>query len=289
MACVSPLNGWASRKRNASGKRSIVFRGSDALVDRPVSVPCGRCIGCRLDKSAEWAARAVHESALHQDACFLTLTYSDEHLPHGGTLVKSHLQNFNKLLRYHLRDRKVRYLGCGEYGEHTKRPHYHELLFGYRPDDLVKYSSTLSTSAFLESIWKFGSIKVGELTFESAAYTARYTMKKMYGPPDVVAAYYDGLTPEFLLASQSLGVEWARRNWREFLFDDLVVLSDGRKMNTPKAYLRALEEEHPDEIRRIRSMRVARSTRHADDNTQSRLNVKEAVLKAALNLKRRSV
>jgi len=99
MPCYKPLSGWRSRFKNESGKRSIVFNKSLAYVDMPVEVPCGRCIGCRLERSRQWAMRCVHESSLYDDNCFITLTYDDEFLPAGGTLVKRHFQLFIKRLR----------------------------------------------------------------------------------------------------------------------------------------------------------------------------------------------
>ena len=51
MPCYRPLKGWLAKSVNKSGKRSVVFRVSDGLTDRPVDVPCGQCIGCRLERS----------------------------------------------------------------------------------------------------------------------------------------------------------------------------------------------------------------------------------------------
>lgn len=100
MPCYHPIQGWKSRFPNQKGKRPIVFKqNSYADLDSPVTLACGRCIGCRLEYSRQWAVRCVHEASLYDDNCFITLTYDNENLPEGGTLVKKHFQDFMKRLR----------------------------------------------------------------------------------------------------------------------------------------------------------------------------------------------
>ena len=83
MACYSPIKGWRSKDVNPdTGKRSIVFNPKHAFQDMPVEVPCGQCIGCRLERSRQWAMRCVHEAQLHRDNSFITLTYDDVHFHH---------------------------------------------------------------------------------------------------------------------------------------------------------------------------------------------------------------
>lgn len=77
MTCYSPLEGWYSKKRTLSGNRKVVFNLHEGLADRPVTIPCGQCIGCRLERSRQWAVRCVHEASLHTSNCFLTLTFSN--------------------------------------------------------------------------------------------------------------------------------------------------------------------------------------------------------------------
>ena len=139
MPCYRPLKGYRSATLNPSGKRSIVFTIHGAFHDLPVTLPCGSCIGCRLECSRQWALRCVHEASLYEHNSFLTLTYSPDNLPSSGSLVKSHFQEFMKNLR-HLRFRKrrnywtwdpvlvtdrkrnLRYFQAGEYGESLGRP-----------------------------------------------------------------------------------------------------------------------------------------------------------------------
>ena len=179
MPCHNPLQAWRPRKG-----RQLVFNKNEGWKDRPVEIPCGQCIGCRLDRSLMWAVRISNELTLHDQASFLTLTYKD--LPPNNSINKEDLQAFFKRLRFHLEPKKIRYYACGEYGTKTLRPHYHVCLFGWFPEDAKAYKTTedghpLWTSKILEDIWGHGFCVVGQLTFETAAYTARYVTKKITG------------------------------------------------------------------------------------------------------------
>ena len=100
MACYYPLKGYRARAVNPkTGKRSIVFDSSLGFMDMPVEFACGQCIGCRIERSRQWAIRCVHEAQLYEANCFITLTYAPEHLPKNGSLVLEHFQKFMKRLR----------------------------------------------------------------------------------------------------------------------------------------------------------------------------------------------
>ena len=140
MPCFHPLTGYLARDANASGKRSIVFDPKLALgVDVKRQVPCGRCIGCRLERSRQWAMRCVHEASLYKNNCFITLTFNDYYLPKDGSLHVEHFQKFMKRLRKRFGS-GVRYFQCGEYGELLRRPHYHACLFNFDFPDRVLWS-----------------------------------------------------------------------------------------------------------------------------------------------------
>ena len=135
-----------------------------------------------------WAARCVHEASLHEfdrGNSFITLTYSDEHVPYDGSLVKEHFQKFIKRLRrrveysYEKADLEaptIRYFMCGEYGTDPSgglgRPHYHALLFNqdFSRDELVGVQNDvpLFRSDFLDSCWQKGFASFGTLTYQSA-------------------------------------------------------------------------------------------------------------------------
>lgn len=182
-------------------------------------VGCGKCEICRTDKSKEWATKAYCESKCWKNKTFLTLTYDNYNLPKDRKLRRSDLQGFWKKLRYHINKstkkepfgrfpgckfeelpsnpledmfgfnskrknkKPIRYINCGEYGPKTKRPHYHAVIFNFKPDDLRKYSRDrrgywLYTSAKINKIWGKGFVIIGRGTTETAAYVARYTTKK---------------------------------------------------------------------------------------------------------------
>lgn len=188
MPCYHPIAGWYAVRRNQSGKRSIVFgKSNPALVPdyrRPVEVPCGRCLGCRLEYSRQWAVRCMHEAKLHAVSIFVTLTYNDECVPKDMNLRPRDYVLFMKRLR--IAHPGVRFFQCGEYGELLGRPHHHAILFNcWFPDQRFLKEKTpgckLYTSAELDKLWGHGSCTFGSVTFESAAYVARYTMKKVGG------------------------------------------------------------------------------------------------------------
>lgn len=261
MPCFHPLQGYKSRTVNPeTGKRSVVFKPREGFVDLPVSISCGRCIGCRLERSRQWAMRCVHEAQLHTENSFLTLTYDDEHLPYGGTLIKKHFQDFMKRLRRKFGGRKIQYYHCGEYGDKTRRPHYHALLFGLDFSDKLRHKTTprgdtVFTSEALSKLWGMGFCTVGAVTFESAAYTARYVLKKV-GGRDKTEGHYRvtvadtgevvELLPEYVTMSlkPTIGKNWYRDFSSDVYPDDFVVVR-GKRMKPPKYYDRMHELEDP--------------------------------------------
>ena len=122
MACYHPIIMYRSRtgRNPKTGKWPLVLNPSQGYSDLQVVVPCGKCIGCRLDKSREWSIRCVNEASLHDKNCFITLTYDDDHLPGDRSLHVEHFQKFMKRLRWHS-DVLIRFLHCGEYGAKNGR------------------------------------------------------------------------------------------------------------------------------------------------------------------------
>lgn len=223
MTCFSPIQAFrGSVVNDATGKRPMVFsrQGSHSGVRQ--MLPCGRCIGCRLEFSRRWAVRIMHEAKLHKENCFVTLTYDKEHLPEVGSLVPDDLSGFHKRLHnrlLHKRGVGIRYYGCGEYGDLNRRPHYHSIIFGFDFPDKLIYSRTkrdqaVYTSKMLDEVWGKGLCVIGEVNFETAAYVARYCLKKVNGKQreDGHYAVYDAdgviheRTPEFAHMSRRPGV-----------------------------------------------------------------------------------
>lgn len=195
MPCYSPLSGYRSIKPNQNGKYPIMFSQRDGFSDIPIDVPCGRCIGCKLERSRQWATRCMHEASMHKKNVFITLTYSDEHLPYDQSLDLDHFQKFMKRLRK--KHPHVRFYHCGEYGEKTGRPHYHAILFNCDFLDkkiyTIRNENPVYVSQELNNIWGYGLCEIGSVTFESAGYVARYCTKKITG--DFAEEHYQWLLP----------------------------------------------------------------------------------------------
>lgn len=284
--CYSPLKGFRSKVVSKNGLRPIVFNPALGYVDLPVEVPCGQCVGCRLERSRQWAVRCVHEASLHEQNCFITLTYNDDHLPDDRSLNLKHFQDFMKRLRKRF-GAGIRFYHCGEYGEQLGRPHYHALLFNFDFKDKVPFkvldTGVLYRSAALEELWPFGFSSIGSVTFESAAYVARYIMKKITGPE--AAGYYQSVDangviterkPEYTTMSRrpGIGKGWLDKFGADVLRDDFVVLR-GRKMRPPKFYDRQFEITDPDLFQSNKIARKRAAKLHIDDQTPDRLSVRE--------------
>lgn len=303
MPCYFPLEGWKARHVNPkTGKRGVVFSRRDGFSDLPVTVACGQCIGCRLERSRQWAVRCVHEGQLHDSSCFLTLTYRDENLPSGGTLVKEHFQKFMKRLRRRVEGR-LSFFHCGEYGELLSRPHYHALIFGFDFPDKVRFKSGVDgsdiyTSSFLESLWPHGFSTIGALTFESAAYVARYVTKKITGPMadshyrriDYSTGEIFQLLPEYVTMSlkPAIGKAWFDKFKSDVFPSDEVVMR-GKAMKPPRYYDKLHERLDQVAHEANKWARVRKAVPHKANNTRERLSVRRAVKLSQVNLFKRSL
>ncbi len=286
MSCFSPLDGYRSKSVNASGKRSIVFDIHEGFHDRPVSVPCGQCIGCRLEKSRQWAMRCVHEASLYDENCFVTLTYDDVCLPAGGSLDKRAFPKFMKRLRKKFSSQRVRFYHAGEYGDRFGRPHYHALLFGFDFADKYPWSMRgefpVWRSDVLESLWPFGQSEIGSVTFDSAAYVARYVVKKVTGVR--AEEYYSGVQPEYSTMSRrpGIGKAWYDEFKSEVYSSDSVVFA-GKLVKPPRFYDGQYEAENPRDMAAVKARR--RAGLEYDEQRSSRLMVRREVFEANLKVK----
>lgn len=264
MTCYHPLTAYYSNEINpATGKRQITFKEKEAYLPsllNPLKLPCGQCIGCRLDRSRNNAVQIMLENQLHADSIFLTLTYDDEYLPPNNSVYVDEVQRFIKRLRKYLHyyeHKHIRYFACGEYGDESDRPHYHLIIFGWYPKDAEFYKDSVAgrlyTSRTLEKIWKKGFCPFGEVTLESAAYVARYVCK-ITGP--MAEFYYNGLgiNPEFCVRSSRPGLakDWFLRHYKQCLRDDYVVV-DGSKLSLPKYFNRLLEQYLPEDFEELKN------------------------------------
>lgn len=312
MTCFSPQQGYRGR----GGQ--FVLAKKDSPTKAPLTVPCGKCQGCRTARSEQWAVRISHEASLWQKNIFLTLTYDDFNLPDDYSISIREIQLFIKKLRAKLYyqyengviplcDTKIRYFAVGEYGEKNGRPHYHLIIFNYSPADL-KISRVTSqnhrcyTSDEIALLWDKGYHEIGTVTKQSGAYVARYSFKKIGGSNshdhytrlNPLTGEIVNVHPEFATMSThpGIGAGWFDKYEKDVFPHDFVI-SDGKKHSVPEYYkkkLRGRNETSPDDLivrddftPIARARRVgARATEH--DRTPERLAVREE--SAELRLKR---
>lgn len=291
MPCYHPMQGWYSQYRGPSGKRAITFKFSEGFKDRPVPIPCGTCVGCKLEKARQWAVRCMHEASLYESNCFVTLTYDQEHLDVGGSLVPEHWVLFMKRLRFKYGP-GIRFFQCGEYGSHLARPHHHALLFNHDfPDKVVLRNAgernQLWTSQELAGLWPFGLHSIGSVTFQSAGYIARYTLKKVVDKS--AAEWYKGRVPEYLTMSRMPGIGrgWISKYMRDvYPSDELVV--NGKVSKPPRYYDNVVEQYLPHMLKKVKGKRRALG-KSSPDNTGPRLLVREVVKAASISTMNREV
>lgn len=299
MVCYGPLRAYYPKQVLNNGEpnpdQKLVFRKDKSETGIGLKLPCGKCEGCRLEQSRQWAMRCMHEKRMHsrQGSAFLTLTYDDEHLPRDYGLHKPDLQNFMKRLR-NVRGSGLRFYACGEYGEKLQRPHYHVLLFNTdfpdmkRNRDQREGQHAIYTSEELSKLWYHGQNFIGDVTFDSCAYVARYVTKKLKSR-DLVLANGTSIVrdPEFTVMSRrpGLGTSYYEKYGKEVHTHDSVVIR-GYECAPPRFYDEKLKKADPKAYERIKTLRRRRIMKLSKmDNTQARLRVRELVTSAKLGLK----
>lgn len=299
MPCFHPVKAFQLVTPSPNGKRPVIFSETEALKrpTTPLTLPCGKCVGCRLDRSKAWALRCMHESTLWDRSSFLTLTYAPQHLPPNGSLVKRDFQLFMKRLRKWKGDERVSYYMCGEYGDRDGRPHYHALLFGEDfCADRIEFKRSkglpIYVSPKLSELWGLGHAWIGTVTFQSAAYVARYVMKKRLGEGsekhyeriDADTGEIYTIEPEYnqMSLNPAIGRGWFDAYSSDVYPDDFCII-DGRKVRSPKYYDRLLEKAHPELLEKVKKARKAKARTMMANNTPERLAVRETCLEAKLS------
>lgn len=300
MACYHPLN---ARFRTPAEIADGLSRGiKRSLLNRPIvkgeltesdldivdtstgevyswfKIPCDKCIGCRLAFSREWANRNTLESLCYDEDVnkFLTFTYDNSFVPVSseGVLTTNldHISEFNKNLRayydYNFNHQGVRFYATSEYGSTTLRPHYHASYFNLPIPDLKRIATNfrgdpLYSSELINKIWGKGFVVIGDFAWNTAAYTARYIVKKLKGEASLEYSAF-GLEPENSRMSRRPGIgnEWMlkNQNWIDvYNTDEIVLPSNGSKANAvkpPKSFDRALEEIDPIRLAKIKANRA---------------------------------
>lgn len=290
MTCYHPLTAY----RLFGESKLKFYRPLRGDVIETLQVPCGQCVGCRLERSRQWAVRCIHEAQLHKHNCFITLTFAPEHLPSPPSLDVRDFQLFMKRLRKKYGS-NIRFFHCGEYGERGGRPHYHACLFNFDFPDKVLWRTVNGCNLFisksLTELWPFGFSTIGEVTFESAAYVARYVLKKITGRES--QSHYERVDPttgeiyqaqpEYVTMSRRPGIAsgWFDKFQSDVYPHDYVVVR-GHKCRPPRFYDNRFKALLPLDFEEIQYQRYLDSLEHSDNNSPSRLLVREEVQIARL-------
>jgi hypothetical protein len=308
MSCYKPLTAYRSKERDCNNKYTIVFDPAQAYDLVKIQLPCGKCIGCRLEYSRQWAMRCMHEVSLHDKNCFITLTYDDEHLPKNKSLIHEDFQYFMKRLRKKYGN-GIRFFQCGEYGEVNGRPHYHAILFNHDFDDRT-YLKTVNgykyyNSQSLLDLWHHkGMVHVGDAEWESCAYVARYITKKInpgdkehkdkffqkygYWDPETGELFHRKVEYTSMSTKPGIGKEWFNKYHKEVYHTDSVVFR-GMEMKPPKYYDNQFEIIGGEKIHTVKEAREKEALKRKKDNTRKRLKAREEVHLARAKLLKRGL
>lgn len=316
MSCFYPRKAIKTSMITSKGKSVIKFItdivyaslvGNSNLLS---GLPCGQCTGCRLERSRQWAIRCMNEAQLHDNNCFITLTFDEPSLQardNPMSLDKSEFQRFMKRMRkeFDYRGLKLRYYMCGEYGDRFKRPHYHAILFGVDfPDKVlekVDNGNRYYSSQMLRDLWPFGHHMITDVTFDTCAYVARYIMKKALGK-DAWKNYFQYLDedtgelvghriPEYTTMSRRSGIgkAWLDKYLQDVYPKDKIFMRGRGYSKPPKYYDTLYEIVDPSDYSRMKQARVDAAVLRADDNSPDRLEVKQAVKLAEISVLKRTL
>ncbi len=350
MTCYSPIDTWIhTHKKTELGKNLLVFTYNPKICSQPtpdMQVPCGKCIGCKLQKSKEWSVRCMHEASLHWNNCWLTLTLNDDYLytrPNPYSLQRgtdSEITKFLKRLRKKYGE-GIRYFYCAEYGETCYfcnkseyacqcenyhpwrgRPHYHVCIFNHDFDDKRLYKQINGKSHYnsesLDKLWtdpttqkNMGYATISDLTYDSCAYTARYTTKKITGPmalendPITGLLHYERLNengeiielePEYCQMSRGssklqtggIGKGWLDKYSKEVLDNDTVLFKD-MKIKPPSYYDKLHERTVPEILEENKEIRIDKG-KNNPHNTLERLETRHYIaLQKSKSLHRKEI
>jgi len=238
---------------------------------------------------------------MHKDSIFVTLTYNPEHLPENNTFNFRHPVLFMKRLR-RLYGKNLKSFGCAEYGEKGGRPHYHLLIFGLRPSDMYYWRKSrnprmkckLYRSPSLEKLWgkgkgknfkSFGNMEIGEVTLQSAAYVARYVVKKNKKKREIEKELGRFHEKSICVSRrEGIGLSWLKKFYTDVYSSDLIVYRTSKggfgKMKPPKYYDRKAQELSLCDFEKIKLARLEFASENIETGKKQRCLDKEYILKS---------
>lgn len=229
-----------------------------------MEIPCNNCMGCKLERSRQWAVRMIHESKLYDQNCFLTLTYSDENVPQDYSLKIRDYQLFMKRLRKAMPQR-LRFYACGEYGDGFGRPHYHAIVFNLDFPDKKLWKNVNGKphyeSETLTGLWNLGFATTADVSYKSCAYVSRYVTKKIktadtfgadrYYRLSPIDGRFHSVLPEFSLMSRRPGIGHGyTQRFKSDYYPSGFVVVNGVKQAPPKYYISQLNEAEQKKLKR---------------------------------------
>lgn len=219
-----------------------------------ITVKCGKCDTCKRERQQQWAIKLINEAKYHKKACFITLTFDNKILldknskayKYGANASfvfninnsKEYFKKFIKRLRKKYYEKNITFYHVGEYGEKTKRPHHHAIIFGINFEEdrtemqLSKTGKTQYFSKTLSELWACGRVSIQDLNSNNTIYICQYTLKKFKN--NELNKRYKSIM-SFSNRSK-MNIKWARRNATEIIKGYLSDL-DGKKYKIPKSYL----------------------------------------------------
>ena len=300
MSCNKPIVAYRKVVPDEFGKRPTLFHQPSGDYEQ-VELACRKCHGCRRDQTLAWALRCTNEASQHQDNMFLNLTYDEQHIPEDHSLNVRDWQLFMKRLRKSIAPKKIRYYAVGEYGSPSPmrhddivgnkigRPHYHAMIFGHRFPDLEQAGKGDSGESLMESeictkLWGQGNVKIGQVTFASAAYVTGYCTKKLYGTiaedhyryTDPATGVVYPVKPEFSVSSNrpAIGLGFYQEFVDDYKRNGFQYTAKG-KVPIPAYYLRKMEESDPQIWEDIQARKIEFALSNLEDDTELRRAVKE--------------
>lgn len=301
MPCTRPLRGYYKPGGGVTFNRAL------GCTDRPIEVACGGCLDCRLTKATHWAIRITHEAQMWPENSFLRLSYNDKHLPRDASVNVRDLQTFLKRLRKAKPHKTLRFFACGEYGEQRLRPHYHMILFNeafYEDRTLLTRkrqrngnTTSLYRSDTLDQLWAKGDCTIGDVTFDSARYVAKYALQKITGEfaedhytrTDRETGECFTVKPEFATMSRGgrsgtggIGATWFKR-FRGDVFPADEIVMNGRKFRPPRFYDNMLPEA---DLLRLKLKRKQKLNHHNEKETARKNQAHEKITKTKIKLQK---
>lgn len=204
------------------------------LKDKDITVDCGKCLNCLSNKAKEYGMRMQQEADRYKSWYFFTLTYNDLTVPWKNNKLSLRKDDITKMIKRINKDVKKRmgewrYFVAGEYGERTKRPHYHMVAF-----------STVPILETVRSNWNYGQVdRQIAWSYKAISYTVGYANKKIGMDWD------KRVEKPFNKFSKGIGREWIHEAIaKQKINEEHYFIETQNYINRIPAYYKKILKEH---------------------------------------------